>query len=147
MEAENKPLREVVAARGHRNVTARHRTTLEITREDHLTPQGDCIIAVSADRCFQDFSPEFLTALKDEKTRLEITISCEDVVEKITACGSQHLTFTNPHEMVVRKSEFVCGRTLAVKADKAACDLSRAMVKKLAQGLPVKVELALTVTR
>jgi hypothetical protein len=33
--------------------------------------------------------------------------------------------------MVVRKSSYIDNRTLAVNADKAACDLSRELVKKL----------------
>lgn len=136
-------LREVVKAYGHRNVAARHRTTLEFTKDDHLTPQGDCIVAVSADRCFRDFSPEFMDALKNEKTRLEIVLSCEDLKEKITAYGHPGLAFTSPHEMVVRKSDYVCARTLAVRADKAACDLDRLLVKKLHDGKALTIELSI----
>jgi hypothetical protein len=33
--------------------------------------------------------------------------------------------------MVVRKSDYVCNRTLAVHADKAAQDLPKALVEKL----------------
>jgi hypothetical protein len=139
-----KPLREVIIARGHSNVAATHRTTFEITKEDRLTPQGDCIIAVSADRCFQDFSLEFLQALKDENTLLEIKMLCDGLEEKVTAYGHPGLTFTNLHEMVVRKSTFTCGRTLAIKADKAACDLNKELVKKLSEGKTLTVELKIS---
>ena len=33
--------------------------------------------------------------------------------------------------MVIRKSSYICNRTLAIKADKAAADLSRSLVEKL----------------
>jgi hypothetical protein len=33
--------------------------------------------------------------------------------------------------MVIRKSDYVCNRTLAVRADKAAKDFSRTLAKKL----------------
>jgi len=136
-----KPLKEAILASGHGNVTARHRTTFEITKEDNLTPQGDCIIAVSADRGFSEFSSEFKEALKDEKTRLDISIECCGLKEKITAYGHPALTFENPHEMVVRKSGYVCARTLAIRADKASCDFDRSLVKKLGGGNPVTIEL------
>jgi hypothetical protein len=46
--------------------------------------------------------------------------------------------------MVVRKSSYVCARTLAVKADKAAADLSRDIVQKLRDpAQKVKVTLSL----
>lgn len=133
----------MINACGHINVTARHRTTLEFTKEDHLTPQGDCIVAICADKGFPDFSPEFKAALKNEKTRLIMRLTCEGLEERITAYGHPNLTFTSPHEMVVRKSDYVCGRTLAIRADKAACDLNRSLVKKIHEGKPVTIELSL----
>ena len=44
---------------------------------------------------------------------------------------------SHPTDMVVRKSGYICGRTLAINADKAACDLSRALVEKLKNPEPV----------
>ena len=60
-------LLEKINALGHKNVLAKHKTTLEITKDDHLTPQGDCIVAVSADRGPKEFSKDFLEALKKVK--------------------------------------------------------------------------------
>ena len=45
--------------------------------------------------------------------------------------GSSALTFTDPHEIVVRKSGFVSGRTLMVYSNKAAVDIPRRVVKLL----------------
>ena len=50
---------EVVRARGHENVTAEHVSTLEFTSDDFLTPAGDCILAVEADRVPADFDDAF----------------------------------------------------------------------------------------
>jgi len=134
-------LRETIQATGHPNVTARHRTTFEITKEGHLTPQGDCIIAVSADRGLTDFSENFRNALKKADAVLEIRMECCGIEEKIIARGHPGLSCTNHEEMVVRKSSFICGRTLAINADKSSCDLDRDFVKKLSQGNPLFVEL------
>ncbi|OYT40505.1 MAG: hypothetical protein B6U86_03865 [Candidatus Altiarchaeales archaeon ex4484_43] len=132
---------EKIKAVGHRNVTARHKTTLEITKEDHLTPRGDCIIAISADRSLSELSRRFRGALKSQKAKLEITLSCSNLTEKITACGDPNLTLRHPTDMVIRKSSFICERTLAIKANKAAIDLNREFVKKLREGEEVEIEL------
>ena len=144
MDKKERKLTEKINASGHENVLAKHKTTLEITKDSHLTPQGDCIIAVSADRGPAEFGKEFLEALKCENAKLEIVMSCDGVEEKVVARGDPSLTFTNKHEMVVRKSEFICGRTLAIKADKSANELSRAFTKKLAESKPVEIELIVT---
>jgi len=60
-----------------------------------------------------------------------ITIEAGGEVETVNALGSPQLMFTHPTDLVVRKSDYVCGRTLAIKADKAARDLSRRLVEKL----------------
>lgn len=124
-------------------MSARHKTTLEITKEDHLTPQGDCIIAVSADRGLTDFTEGFRKKLRSQDTLVRIKLSCENMREEITARGHPGLTLENPEEMVVRKSDFLCPRTLAIKADKAAIDLDRVFVDKLTGGALVEVEIIL----
>ena len=132
---------ETVRARGHENVTSRHRTTLEFTKGEHLTPRGDCIVAVGADRGLQEFSEEFKNLLKDDDAVLEITIECDGISEMVKAKGHHNLTLTHPTDMVVRKSDFVCGRTLAIGADKASIDLDRGLIEKLRRGGEAIIEL------
>jgi hypothetical protein len=81
--------------------------------------------------------------LKRADTRLEITIECAGVSEKVTAHGHPNLTFTHPHDMVVRKSDYTCGRTLAVRADKAAYDLNRRLIENIKAGGVVVITLSL----
>jgi len=122
---------EIINAFGHHNVRATHRTTFEVTKEEHLTPRGDCIVGVKADKSLIDLPDEFKEIMQSKDTKLEIILRAGDLEEKINAHGHRDLTFTHPTDMVVRKSDFVCGRTLAVGADKAAIDLSREIVEKL----------------
>ena len=49
----------------------------------------------------------------------------------IEGTGAIGLTLSHPTDIVVRKSGFTSDRTLMVKADKAAVDLPRAMVRLL----------------
>ncbi|MDX1814309.1 MAG: DUF371 domain-containing protein, partial [Candidatus Bathyarchaeia archaeon] len=63
--------------------------------------------------------------------------------ETIRAEGSPQLQFTHKTDLVVRKSDYVCGRTLAIKADKAANDFAREFVEKLRNpNQEIKVTLA-----
>jgi len=139
-------LTEKIIARGHKNISAKHPTTFEITKDDYVTPTGDCIVAICADRCFSDFSEDFRKKLQDEKTILEIKIKCEGIEENIVVHGSEKLTLKHPHEMVIRKSDFICGRTLAIRADKSSREFSRYLVKKL-KNPEAKIEIELKIKK
>ncbi len=133
---------EVVFAWGHENVQATHRTTLEITKDGHLSKKGNCIIAVSADKSLPDLSPRFVENLRRENTTLEILIEAGNIVEIVHAIGSPQLTLNHTTDMVIRKSSYSCDRTLAIRADKAACDLSNKLVEKLKERKKVKITLS-----
>lgn len=136
-------MKEVIHARGHPNVMAGHETTLEVTKESHLTPRGDCIIAVSGDRAMPELPEEFKKRLRDDAVVLEITVECNGVRDVVKARGSSQLILTHPTDLVVRKSDFIDGRTLAVKADKSARELDRKLVRELRKDVPVEVTLRL----
>jgi len=135
---------ETILAFGHTNIQATHKSTLEITKEAKLSKRGDCIIAVSANKSMTDLSSEFKENLRKENAKITILIEAEDTVEAVNALGSSRLILTHPTDMVVRKSNYICNRTLAIQADKAACDLSRDLVKRL-RNPKQKVKVKLTV--
>lgn len=124
-------IKETIEASGHENILSTHKTTFELTKEAHLTKRGDCIICVKAKKGLTDLSPEFKKATKRENAKMTITLEVDKVKEIIRAQGSPSLLFSHPTDLVIRKSDFICGRTLAVRADKAACDFSRQFVEKL----------------
>ena len=126
-----KTFKEEVTASGHENIEATHPTTLEITKEKRLSRRGDCIIAVGADKSLADLSDEFKECLRKPNAKLTLTIEVDGITEQISAQGSPNLILTHQFDMVVRKSSYVDDRTLAVKANKAAHDLSREFVEKL----------------
>ncbi|MEM1536860.1 MAG: DUF371 domain-containing protein [Candidatus Bathyarchaeia archaeon] len=122
---------EVIKAFGHENIRATHRTTLEITKEKVLSVRGDCIIAVSANKGFTEFKPEFKELLRKDGARVTLLIDAGGIVERVYASGCSKLVLAHPTDLVVRKSDYICGRTLAIRADKAACDLSRGLIAAL----------------
>jgi len=132
---------ETIRAKGHANILSTHRNTLEFTAEERLTRRGDCIIAVSADKTMADLSDEFKAALRRPDAILNLTIECNGVSDRVTAHGHPQLSLTHPTDFVIRKSDFICPRTLAVNADKAACDLSRRLVEELKNDRPVVIKL------
>jgi hypothetical protein len=133
----------VFHARGHENVLATHKTTFEVTKEASLTKRGDCILAVESTRAAVDLPLEFKEAARKEDARITVTIEAGKLEETVKAKGSPKLTFSHPTDLVVRKSGYVCGRTLAIRADKAASDFSRKLVEKLKDpDQKVKVTLA-----
>lgn len=135
---------EVIFANGHANIQAAHRTTLEITKDADLSKNGDCIIGVSANKTLTDLDPKFKELLKIENARLTITIQAGDVSDVVNAFGSSELILTDPKDMVIRRSKHICKRTLAIKADKAAWNLSRELVSKL-KDPKQKMKITLTV--
>jgi len=122
---------EIIYARGHKNILSGNKTTFEITKETHLTKRGDCIIAVDANKGAADLSRRFKKAAKNEHARIIIRIEADSEVETVNAFGSPQLSFTHLTDLVVRKSDYICSRTIAIHADKAARDLSRKLVEKL----------------
>jgi hypothetical protein len=134
---------EVILARGHENILSTNRTTLEITKEEHLSKKGDCIIAVAADKAIADLSSDFKESLCRENGRLIILIEVDGTSETINAFGDPFLILTHHTDIVVRKSRYISDRTLAIQADKAACDLSRRLVEKL-QNPEQKVKITLS---
>lgn len=134
---------EVIIAWGHENILATNKNTFEITKDAHLTKQGNCIIAVAADKGIKDLSDGFKKILNKKDTRLAIVIQMNDEREVVEAWGSPKLMFNHAADSVVRKSSYVCDRTLAIKANKAARDFSRSFVAKL-KNSQQKIEITLT---
>ena len=134
-------LEERVTAQGHEHVSAEHESTFELTTDDFLTPAGDCILGIEADRSPADFDPEFITACQDPDATIRATIDVGDLTETITGRGHPDLSFDNDRSMVGRTSTYVDDRTIMVEAEKAAADLERELVMALADGASVTMTL------
>ncbi|WP_122090637.1 DUF371 domain-containing protein [Halalkalicoccus subterraneus] len=134
-------MEEVVRARGHENVSAEHASTFEVTTDDWLTPAGDCILAVEADRAPTEFDSEFVEACRDEDAKITVTFEADGHVEEVVGRGHPDLTFENERSMVGRTSEYVDGRTFVVGAGTAAAGFDREFVAALADGADLTVRV------
>ncbi len=125
---------EKITAEGHENIKATHRTTLEITRENYLTPRGTCIIAIKASKAARDLTPKTKQLLKLRRYRVYLVLCVRERIDIIEARTSPRLTLTSPSSIVIRKSDYIDSRTIAINANKAAKDIDREIVEDLARG-------------
>ena len=116
---------------GHENIRSLHQKTIEITKDSTLTTRGDCIIGVNASHACADMPPELKEKLRD--TNMKITLSFQVNNYKFTVIGTGHpdLILSHQHDIVIRKSDFICPRTLAINCDKASDVIPREMIKEL----------------
>ncbi len=119
-----------IRARGHENVTGRHRSTFEITKDPEIGPTADCIIGVRADRACADLPEEFKRALR-AGARVEVTLEAGGVRDRAVGRGDPSLKLSDERSMVFRRSDYVDERTVLVRCDKAARDLDRELIERL----------------
>ena len=109
-------------AKFHSNVQALHRSTLEVTCEERLTPRGDCVVLTSSTH-----DPEELARSCPEGWEGNLVV--------LTRFGAFWVRGTcAPTEVgcsfVIRKGGSRAPRTLMIMADKAARDLPKEIIKK-----------------
>lgn len=132
-----------IKAKGHRNVLSLHKSTFEITKDRDLTLSGDCIIGLDIDKSMLDFPQDFKEKLANNDTKVLIRLNTPNASDEICGWGHGDLTLDHPTDMVCRKSDFICSRTLMIKSDKAAVDLNRDLIEDLANGESMDVEIIL----
>ncbi|MBO0888913.1 DUF371 domain-containing protein [Candidatus Bathyarchaeota archaeon] len=108
-----------------------HPTTIEITRETHLSTRGDCIVAVNATIGPADLPHGLRDILSRPGSKSKVSLTIGELNFVVEGEGDARLTLSHPTDFVIRKSGFVSDRTLMVHADKSARDLPREMVRLL----------------
>ena len=132
-----------IMAKGHENVLSLHKSTFEITKDNDLSLAGDCIIGLDIDKSMEDFPDEFKEKLANDDTKVIVELKTPNASDTIEGYGHHDLTLSHPTDIVCRKSTFVCSRTLMIKSNKAAIDLNRDLIKDLANGEPMEVNIIL----
>ena len=132
-----------IKAKGHENVLSLHKSTFEITKDKDLSLSGDCIIGLDIDKSMDDFPEEFKEKLANDDTKVIVELKTPNASDTIEGYGHHDLTLSHPTDIVCRKSTFVCSRTLMIKSNKAAIDLNRDLIKDLANGESMEVNIIL----
>lgn len=116
---------------GHKNVMSLHEKTTEITKDENLTTNGDCIIGVDAAISCIDLPEKMKKNIQNPKSKISFSIEAEGKKFIIHGNGSEKLTLKHVKDIVLRKSAFTCSRTVAINCDKASSDIPRDFVKIL----------------
>lgn len=128
-------------AKGHKNVTSAHKSTFEVTMDPEIGIRADCIIGVSSKVKLEDLPQELRESIRNENTLIKVQLETENTEDEIAGYGHPELTLDHPTDMVCRKSDFKCSRTLMIKADKAAADLKRELIADLKEGKDLRVKI------
>lgn len=123
---------ETVEAWGHPNITALHKTTFEVTKDSELSKRGDCIIGVRANKAIRDLNENLKEMLKlGYKAKITLELPDYGIKDEIVGLGNEKMSFKHKKDIVVRKSNYVCDRTLLIKATKSAFEIDKEMIKLL----------------
>lgn len=131
----------IIQAKGHENVTSKHKSTFEITKDKNLSIAGDCIIGVDMDKTMDDFPEELKEKIANENTKIKVKLSTYNSTDEINGFGHPRLTLNHPTDIVSRKSNYVCSRTLMIKSDKASSDLNKNLINDLKEGKSLRFEI------
>ena len=120
-----------IKSKGHKNVSSLHKSTFEITKDLEIGPTADCIIGVDMDDSMLDFPQEFKDKIANSNTKIIVLLDTPNAHDEIVGFGHEDLTLTHPTDIVCRKSDFVCSRTLMINSSKAARDLDSDLINDL----------------
>jgi hypothetical protein len=120
-----------ISAFGHENILCTHNTTIELTKDEFVSKKGNCILGIKASKSCNNLNSELKNHLFNGKTRIKVSISAGSLTDCFYGVGNKDLTLLNKKDMVFRKSEFVCDRTVLIKCTKSSSDLNRKLINKL----------------
>ena len=121
-----------IIAHGHSNIRCTHNTTIEITKDDYLTPTGTCILGIKASKACSNLNLTLKKAIFAEK-RIKVIIEVDNFSDYFYGYGNKSLTLSHERDMVFRKSNYICNRTVLIKCTKAARDLDRNLIDALSK--------------
>jgi len=120
----------VINARGHSNISGKHRTTWQLTKEMKLTPRGHCIIGVESTASTADL-PDWLKGHLQNGGTISIQLQVGEENFYGSAVGHPDLTLDDDIDVVFRKGHYKSKRTIAIKCSFVADDLPEIVISKL----------------
>lgn len=119
-----------ITAMGHPNIRATHHTTWQLTTEEHLSTRGDCIIAINSSHAAKNL-PQPLKKHIQQGGKLKIKIIGDGFEYHGVGRGHPDLDLTHNTDMVFRRSEYTCNRTVTINTTFTAKDLPRELISYL----------------
>ncbi|MCC7572241.1 MAG: DUF371 domain-containing protein [Candidatus Methanofastidiosum sp.] len=119
--------------KGHPKISAEHRSTLEFTKQGHISGNGDCILGISSDHDIGD--------LNKLNGRLVFVMNIDEIEDSFEATIPKNHEISDKKELVIRTSSFVSSRTYAIGSTKASIDIDRELIQALKEGKEMKVSV------
>ncbi len=85
----------------------------------------------SASKACKDLKPSLKRLLQQADLVVKIEIEVSDLSFAIDGRSDSRLSLLHDHEIVIRKSDFVCPRTVAICCNNASSDIPRDIVQLL----------------
>ena len=121
---------ESITAKGHPLIQCTHTTTIELTKDTYLTKNGTCILGLEASKACYDLNQPLKKKIIDGE-KITVIIKAGDVIDSFYGFGDKNLTFLSKKDIVFRKSDFICDRTILIKCSKSSSELDRNIIKNL----------------
>lgn len=115
---------------GHENILCTHNTTLEITKDKEISTKGNCILGINASKGCADLNPRLKKLLK-QKNKFKIMIKVGEFCDCFYGYGHPDLTLLDKNDIVFRKSNFICDRTILINCTKSSSEINRILIEKL----------------
>jgi len=119
-----------INAIGHSLIQCTHNTTIELTKDDYLTKKGTCILGIKASKACYDLTPELKRKIMAGE-KIEVVIKVGENIDHFYGYGSKKLKLLSTKDLVFRKSDYICDRTILIKCTKSSRDLNRKLIKNL----------------
>jgi hypothetical protein len=121
---------EEIFAYGHENISCIHSSTIELTKDPNVTKRGTCILGIKATKACRDLKEVTKNKIREGK-KFTILIKVDNETEMFYGYGHTNLKLLNSNEMVFRKSDFICDRTVLIRCSKASNDLSKSLIDQI----------------
>jgi len=121
---------EKITAYGHENILCSHSTTIEITKEKNLTKKGNCIVGIGASKACYDLNGNLKTKIKDG-AKFKIILKLDKFQDFFYGFGNKELKLSDKIDMVFRKSDFICDRTVLINCTKSSNEINRELIEQL----------------
>ena len=121
---------ESISAHGHENIRCSHKSTIELTKENNLTKKGDCILGINSSKACIDLNSKLKELILKGK-KINVIIKVDEITDFFYGYGDSKLSLLDDKDIVFRKSDFICNRTILIKCNKASNELNQNLIEKL----------------
>ena len=121
---------DTITAKGHPLIQCTHTTTIELTKDTYLTKNGTCILGIEASKACYNLNPLLKKKIISGE-RIQVIIKAGDFIDSFYGFGNNNLTLLNKKDIIFRKSDFICDRTILIKCSKSSSELDRNIIKNI----------------